>query len=717
MKRVDNDYLLDLKILVVDDQDDIREALVTLIGLWSHNVYGASNGKEGFELYQTYLPDIVITDIRMPVVGGLEMIEKIKAHNPSLPIIITSAFQDPEYLLNAIELKVDGYIVKPIKKRDLKSRLEHISKALLFEEEIAKRLKAEQEYEDLYDFSAEMHVSVDPKSAKILKCNQTLANKLGYTKDEIIGREIFDLYHPECMDDVQKAFHQFVTTGKVTNAELILQHKNGDKIDVLLNVTSVRDKQGTILYSRSTWVDISEKKHYEAQLNAQNRELMHTKSRLQYQSEHDILTQLPNRLLFLDRLNQGIKHAKRYEKQLAILFMDLDHFKEINDSLGHDVGDELLVTVAKRLQDTIRKSDTIARLGGDEFGLIVDDLESSDYVIQITQKILQLMAQPVVTHGKELYTSFSIGISIYPDDGEDAESLLKNADAAMYRVKDEGRNNYQFYTADMTARAFERMMLESQLRKAIQNGELELYYQAQIDVKKNKIIGMEALVRWQHPQLGLVLPSKFIPLAEETGLIVQIDDWVMQEAIEQWMVWLSQDIDAGRLSLNLSRLRLNSPQFIANIKHLLDSYTIDPKRIILEVTESQIMKNPHEAIKTLNELHALGIDLAIDDFGTGYSSLAYLKQLPINKLKIDQSFIHDIPNDMDDMEITRTIIAMSKGLNLEIIAEGVETSKQVEFLIENGCSEVQGFLYHKPAPKEEVEHFILHYNTPNPKEN
>jgi len=701
--------LATLKILVVEDQEEIRQTLTTLIGLWAASVQSASNGQEGYETYQTFAPDIIISDIRMPIMDGLEMTRKIKSEQPNFPILITTAFQDPEYLLEAIDLKVDGYIVKPIRKKDLKSRLELIAKSILFEQEIAKRLKAEEEYQDLYDYAAEMHISVDPRNAKILKCNQTLANTLGYTKEEIIGQEIFKLYHPECMEKVHKTFDQFVKTGEVSNTKLILQRKDGSKIDVLLNVTAVRDDEGNILYSRSTWIDITLLNQYENTLAQQNQELLEAKQDLEHQANHDTLTGLPNRALFLDRLNQAIKHAKRHKKQLAVLFMDLDHFKEINDSLGHDAGDQLLISVAHKLENAIRKSDTVARLGGDEFTLLLEDIEESNDIITITQKILRIMAQPIMIGKDEFYTSFSIGVAIYPDDATDAESLLKNADSAMYRVKEEGRNNYQFYTQDMTARALERIQLETQLRKAIENHEFELYYQAQMDLSSQKIIGMEALIRWRHPQLGIIPPAKFIPLAEDTGLIIKIDDWVMEEGIAQWAKWLEKGIDPGKLSLNLSQLQLDTNNFMEKITRLIEQYTIDPKRIILEVTESQIMKNPKRAIGLLKELNTLGIEVAIDDFGTGYSSLSYLKQLPINKLKIDQSFIHDIPEDMDDMEITRTIIAMSKGLHLNIIAEGVETKEQSDFLTQNGCSQIQGFLYHKPAPKSDVEKFLLQY--------
>ena len=566
--------------------------------------------------------------------------------------------------------------------------------------------ESEQNYADLYNNAPDMYLSVDSKSADVINCNLTVCNKLGYTKEEIIGHPVFALYHPDSLPKVKAAFAQFLKTGQVTDAELKARRKDGSSLEILLNSTAVRNEEGEILYSRSTWTDISEIKTFERHLAQQNRDLQSAKQSLQYQAEHDTLTGLPNRLLFLDRLNQALKYAGRNKNRLAVLFMDLDHFKEINDSLGHDLGDELLIMVAEKLEDLVRKSDTVSRLGGDEFTMIIDGVNKSDYIVDITQKILQTMSQPFKLKNYEIVTSFSIGIAVYPEDGTRAETLLKNADVAMYKAKAEGRNNYQFYTADMTERAFERIMLESQLRNAIDRHELQVYYQAQIDTQTERIIGMEALVRWHHPQLGVIPPSKFIPLAEDTGMIIVIDAQVMRDSFAQWKLWMSRGLDPGILSINITREDIYSKNFIQNIASLLEENRMDPSRIMFELTESMVMKNPEEAKEILNALSSLGVGLAIDDFGTGYSSLSYLKQLPFNKLKIDKSFIDDIPNDRTDMQITCRIIAMARGLNLGVIAEGVENAQQQAFLTANGCNEIQGFLYHEPAPKDEAETFL-----------
>lgn len=428
---------------------------------------------------------------------------------------------------------------------------------------------------------------------------------------------------------------------------------------------------------------------------------------LQYQAEHDSLTDLPNRVLFIDRLQQAIKAMYRHETKMAVLFVDLDRFKEVNDSFGHDFGDELLKIVAANTEKVLRSSDSIARLGGDEFAILLDRIEHEDIIVRTVQKIMQVFKEPVTLRHHQFFITCSIGIAVYPFNGKSPEELLKNADAAMYKAKDEGRNNYQFYTHDMTEKAYERVTLETQLRQGITNAEFELYFQPQVDMRTGDIVGMEGLVRWRHPEMGLVSPAKFIPLAEETGLIVEIDRWVMRTALKQYMVWKREGFSPGILSINLSMVQLNHEDFIDAVKAAIAESQITPGSLMFEVTETQIMRNPEQAIIMLRQLKALGVTLSIDDFGTGHSSLSYLKRLPVDKIKIDQSFVRDIPEDNDDMILTRAIIALSKSLQLKVIAEGVETKKQAEFLQSNGCFEAQGYLYFKPQDIRSVTK-ILH---------
>ncbi len=472
--------------------------------------------------------------------------------------------------------------------------------------------------------------------------------------------------------------------------------KGGDKHYVELSATPLFDKDKNCIGIIESARDITT--HLEVQ-----DELREQKNILHYQAHHDALTGLANRVLFNDRLIQAIEKAKRSKTNMALLFIDLDHFKEINDSLGHAVGDEILKVVTSRLHETIRDEDTLARLGGDEFTIILESLAQGQDASILAQKILKVLSEIIVVEDNKLYISSSIGISLFPKDGGSATNLLKYADSAMYKAKSEGRNNFQFYSAEMTELAFERVVMETALRTALHNEEFVVYYQLQVDARTNTLTGMEALVRWQHPTMGLIPPSKFIPLAESTGLIVEIDQFVMRTAMMQMTTWVNQGLCPGVLYMNLAVKQLQKKDFIEMLQNLMKETGCRAECLGLEVTEGQIMSNPEEAIVILNRVSDLGVELAIDDFGTGYSSLSYLKKLPIDKLKIDQSFVRDLPDDEEDIGITRAVIALAKSLNLKIIAEGVETVEQRNFLVDNGCKDIQGYYYSKPIPADEME--------------
>lgn len=415
-----------------------------------------------------------------------------------------------------------------------------------------------------------------------------------------------------------------------------------------------------------------------------------------YKAHHDELTHLYNRTLFMDRLEHAIHKAKRNGTQLAVLFIDLDRFKEINDSLGHAMGDEVLITIAKRLSEHMRDIDTIARLGGDEFTLIIEDVEEIQTVSQIAEKLVSILQEPIFIEEYQLYVTSSIGISIYPLDGENAQNLLSNADAAMYKAKEEGRNSYQYYTQELTSRAFERVAMETNLRHALEKDEFLLYYQPKTDGERDTMVGMEALIRWNHPEMGILSPYKFIPIAEETGLIVLIDQFVMKNVMEQVVRWRRDGLDTGVVSLNLARKELLQEKFADTVATMLAESGCKAEWIELEVTEGDIMKKPEQSIGVLKELKKLGFALAIDDFGTGYSSLSYLKRLPLDILKIDQSFVQGLPDDSEDAAIVRSIIALAESMGMSVIAEGVETLEQKNFLVENGCRLIQGYFYGRP---------------------
>ncbi len=426
-------------------------------------------------------------------------------------------------------------------------------------------------------------------------------------------------------------------------------------------------------------------------------------SLLEFQAQHDALTGLANRTLFADRVNQAIKKSKRSGKKFAIMFIDLDHFKEINDSLGHAIGDAVLIEASKRITSVIREEDTLARLGGDEFSILINDISNVQDLLPVAQKIITQFHKELLIEGHRLYASCSIGISIYPDDGETKSDLLKNADNAMYKAKSEGRDNFQFYKQEMTELVFERVMLESAMREALEKKQFILYYQPQYDALENKIIGMEALIRWEHPTLGTISPAKFIPIAEGTSLIIEIDNWVMQEGIRQFSQWYAEGLTPGVLSLNLAIKQLESAGFLTRLHETLEQYNFNPKLLKLEILERDMMRNPKENIRKLERLKELGIGFALDDFGTGQSSLTYLKKFPITQLKIDQSFVrHLFIDDVSEVTI-RAIIALSEALKIDVIAEGVETQEQLDFLVAHNCKNIQGFYFSRAISAEEMK--------------
>lgn len=424
---------------------------------------------------------------------------------------------------------------------------------------------------------------------------------------------------------------------------------------------------------------------------------------LEHHAYHDSLTNLPNRDLLTDRLNQAILQASRNNKKIAVLFMDLDHFKNVNDSLGHSVGDKLLVEVSKILRNQVRQSDTIARIGGDEFVLVVHPFDSVDQVTDLATSISRALQKPIAMESIELATNASIGISIYPDDGQDSETLIKNADAAMYHAKKQGRNTFHFFNQEMTDRAVKRIELESRIRKAIENQEFIAYFQPQYDLKTKSLIGCEALARWQTADQGILSPFHFISVAEEVGLIIHIDRLIMKNAITSYKKWLDKGWKLGVLSVNLSMRQLSQKDFYKEVKELLEALDFDPHHLNFEITESYIMNDPEGAISLLEKLKDMGIGIAIDDFGTGYSSLEYLKRLPVSKLKIDKSFVSDVLVDQGDAAIVKAVIALAHSLNLDVIAEGVEEHAQADFLLTHQCAEVQGFLYSTPISASELE--------------
>lgn len=448
------------------------------------------------------------------------------------------------------------------------------------------------------------------------------------------------------------------------------------------------------------------------QIEVRDQELRSKQNRLDYLAHHDTLTSLPNRLLFQDRLHHAISKARRIQQGMALLFLDLDRFKNINDSLGHEVGDQVLQEVAKRLSAIVRESDTLARLGGDEFVITLEQNTESREITIVAQKILQTLSTAFHIDAHELYITASIGISLYPDNGLTSEALMKTADVAMYRAKEKGRNNFQFFTSDMNERAHEALFLENNLRKAIDNRELALHYQPQVEISSGKTTGMEALVRWHHPKHGVIPPNKFIPMAEETGLIIPLGKWVINTACRQTMQWQQAGFPPCKVAVNISPRQFRQSNLVKTVEQALAESGLAANWLELEITENVLIEDATQTIAIMEALNALGVSLAIDDFGTGYSSLSYLHRFPLSKLKIDQSFVQSIGGPAGNHAIVEAIIALARALDLEVIAEGIENQAQIAFLMERGCVYGQGFYFSRPLPVYACEQFLLRQQSP-----
>ncbi|MGM0594486.1 MAG: EAL domain-containing protein [Pseudomonadota bacterium] len=527
-------------------------------------------------------------------------------------------------------------------------------------------------------------VIVTDAEARIIAVNKAFCEISGYSEEEALGqRPSFRRSERQDRAFYRHMWRAIERSGR-WQGEIWNRRKDGEVYPEWMTISTVRDGDGRITNYVAVFSDITHVKRSQMQLD--------------HMAHHDPLTDLPNRTLFNDRLHQAIRRAERNDGTVAVLFIDLDRFKNVNDTLGHPVGDLLLQDVARRLQNLLREEDTVARLSGDEFIVLIEDLERPEVAEGVARKVIDKLSHPFSVHGNELFIGASIGISLYPDDGHTAANLVKYADTAMYRAKEEGRNTYQFYTQELTDSVVERMELEAALRRALERDQLELHYQPQVDLAQRRIIGAEALLRWTHPELGNVPPDKFIPLAEESGMIIEIGDWVLQQACTQAVAWARQYEDFRRIAVNLSGVQIQRRDIVDKVAAVLRRTGLEPHLLELEITESVLMHYPEIAAETLQGLRNLGVELAIDDFGTGYSSMSYLKRFPIQNLKIDRSFVMDIPKDSNDTAITRAVIALGKSLQLSVIAEGVETAEQVEFLLHEGCDMGQGYYFSRPIP-------------------
>ena len=523
----------------------------------------------------------------------------------------------------------------------------------------------------------------------IIYVNPAFGRITGYDMQESLGRSMNFLLGEDREQTEFMEIHAALHERREGNAVLRNYRKDGSLFWNDLSVSPVLDEAGSVAHF--VWVinDVTEREQHE--------EL------LEYQANHDALTGLPNRNLLADRITQSLANAQRYNLPVAVLFIDLDNFKFINDSLGHALGDRMLIIQAERLHKCIRSGDTVARYGGDEFVVVVSNLDRNEDAAVVAHTIQEMVSRPFTIDGHEFGITCSIGISLYPKDGRDVDSLLKNADAAMYRAKEQSRNSFQFYTSEMNDKVVERMVIEQHLRHALEMQQLVIHYQPQVELINGRIVGVEALLRWHSPELGLVSPDRFIPLAEETGLIVPIGEWVLKSCCQQNKAWQDAGLTPLTVSVNLSARQLQKKDLSAVIAGILRETGLHPRFLELEIVESMVMKNVESAVAIMKELKGLGIQLSMDDFGTGYSSLSYLKRFPFDRLKIDLSFVRDIIIDPESAAIARTIISMAHNLNLRAVAEGVETEEQLAYLRLHGCDEIQGYYVSPPVTARELE--------------
>ncbi len=666
---------------------------------------------------------VAFLDVRMPPgPDGVWTAERIRAIDPHIEIVMVTGYSDlhPEDIARRVP-PADKllYIQKPFHPQEITqfaaalgtkwqtewelrqahSDLVTANKDLRAEIDVRTRAeealrKREAQYRTVLE-SAPDPVVVYDTERQVAYLNSAFSRVFGWTLDEIRGQAL-EFVSTEHLPEAGSIFEKIRRGETISGVETVRLTKDGGRVEVSISGSGFFDDQGTLQGSVITIQDITDRKK--------------TEEEVRFIAYHDTLTGLPNRKSFYVRLEDELVESDRRTKderrqgqgqRWALLFLDLDKFKYVNDTLGHDAGDELLQVVATRIRTCLRKSDYLFRLGGDEFTVILNELRHDTDVAKVAEKIREAVSRPCRIKDHDLYVGVSIGISVYPEDGENVETLVKNADMAMYAAKGEG-HGYRFFTEEMNMKALERMQMESHLRTALHNDQFIIYYQPLVD-KQHQIIGMEALLRWQHPEMGLISPAKFIPLAEETGAIVPIGKWVLHTACQQTKTWHDAGHTGFYVAVNLSTRQFKEPDLVEMVEQALEATGLPPHCLRLEVTESGIMEDPEQAAMKMQLLRAKGIHFAIDDFGTGYSSLSYLKRFPIDTLKIDRSFVMDSLTNQDDQEIIKTIIAMAHSLNMDTVAEGVETEGQHEFLTRQGCQMMQGYYHGRPVSVEKFE--------------
>lgn len=632
---------------------------------------------------------VVLLDLFLPDNQGIDTFDKLFLAAPHVPILILSDLDHEDIASQAVRQGAQDYLLKSrLDSYWLPRALRYVIGRKAAEEALfAERERAQVTLNSIGDAV----LSTDIKGS-VTYLNLVAEKMTGWSQEEAMGRPLAEVFRiidadtrEPAQDPMQLAILQNQPAGLAANCILI--SRDGSESVIEDSAAPIHDWSGRIIGAVIVFHDVS-----------QARAMV---LRMSHLAQHDLLTDLPNRLLLNDRLTQAIALARRHGTQLAVLFLDLDRFKHINDSLGHAIGDHLLQSIAERLVACVRSSDTVSRQGGDEFVILLSKVEHTKDAARSAEKVLATLAAPYGIAQHDLHVTVSIGIGIYPDDGQDAETLLQSADTAMYYAKDNGRNNYQFFTQDMNLRAVERQSLEGALRRALERQEFVLHYQSKVNLETGAITGAEALIRWHHPDRGLVPPAQFVPIAEDCGLILPIGRWVLREACRQARAWLDAGLRPVFVAVNISAVEFRAKDFLKTVRAILEDTRLEPGYLELELTESVLMQDAESTNSVLQALKTMGVQLTVDDFGTGYSSLSYLRRFPIDALKIDQSFVRDITSDPDDATIVSAVISMGRSLKQRVIAEGVETQEQFAFLESHGCDEGQGYYFSRPMVAEE----------------
>jgi diguanylate cyclase (GGDEF)-like protein/PAS domain S-box-containing protein len=688
------------RILVVDDDNGARRLTRATLKRAGFDVVEAEDGRQAMELVRAGMPDLVLLDVSMPVMDGFAACAELRAlpDGDAVPVMMMTGLDDVESIERAFSVGATDFITKPINWPILAHRVRYMlraSAAINALHESERRLSNAQRIGDMGDWVWTVEADRIVPSEQAWRILGLDAQRGALTLSQLLG-----CVHLEDRNRVRSAFEQALTQAEGFAVQHRVVQADGALRHVHQQIEVVDVAEGRALQLVGAIHDVTQRTDAEEQIR-----------RLAY---YDALTGLPNRLLFRQKLQTALDHAQRHGHKLALMFIDLDNFKRVNDTMGHTAGDELLQTVSERLLRSIRVLDAVsrisgfdsdgpslARLGGDEFTVMVSEVAGPDDAAAVARRLVKALNEPITVQGTELYVGGSVGIALYPDDGVDLDTLLKNADTAMYRAKEAGKGSFHFYDPSMTERAMVRLATELQLRRAIERDEFVLHFQPRVDVATGRIVGAEALLRWQHPERGLVMPEEFVALAEECNLLTAIGEWVLSSACRQLAAWRTQAPSGLPLAINLAASHLREPLLPAAVAYALSYHGLAASLLEIEVTESVMLADPEASIRNAMALHELGVRLSLDDFGTGYSSLSYLKRLPVSCLKIDKSFVREMTFDNSSAGIVTAIVAMGHTLGLTVVAEGVEQDSQFDALRERGCDEFQGFLYSAALPASE----------------